>query len=81
MDVITNIRGAIKGFMVVSSLIKPPPSPPPAGDIIVLETVRSYMRCILILNHPLWHGHPYGEPLRGGEFKVMTMRHQHINKN
>ena len=76
MDIKTNISGAIKGFMVVSNLIKPPPSPPPAGDIIVLETERSYMRWILILNHPIWHGHPYGETFpayrqarQGGEFK------------
>ena len=33
MDVITNISGVIKGFIVVSSLIIPHPSPPPAGDI------------------------------------------------
>ena len=47
MDIKTNISGAIKGFMVVSNLIKPPPlawpssigvlraygAPPPAGDI------------------------------------------------
>ena len=52
MDVIINISGVIKGFIVVSSLIKQSPlawpssigvlraygAPLPAGDIIVLET-------------------------------------------
>ena len=44
MDIKTNISGAIKGFMVVSNLIKPPlwhghpyGAPPPAGDIAYLK--------------------------------------------
>ena len=44
MDVITNISGVIKGFMVVSSLIKQPPlSPFFKGDLFTLR-IRLLMK-------------------------------------